>query len=82
MPRYLIRLINSEFETAEEADYPSVEDARRAAIATATKVVAESGFEEGPSVAVEAQVYDGEKLVARNVITLSLSDLSGGGLPN
>lgn len=78
MPRYRIRLINSEFESVEEADYPSLTAARSAALGTATKVVAESIGDDGPNVAVEVQVHEGDKLVARHVVTLSVSDLSGG----
>ncbi|HEY7005762.1 MAG TPA: hypothetical protein VH392_04690 [Sphingomicrobium sp.] len=82
MPRYRIRLINSEFESVGETDYPSLDAARKAAIATATKVVAESSAEEAPSVAVEVQIHEGETLVARHVVSLSVSDLSGGKRPS
>jgi hypothetical protein len=78
MPRYRIRLINSEFESSDEADYPSLEKAWRSAIVGATQVVTESVAEGKMSVAVEVQIYEGEQLVARNVVSLNVADLSGG----
>jgi hypothetical protein len=78
MPRYSIRLINSEFESFDEAEYASLGDAVQTAIATATRVVAESISEGEPTAAVELQIREGEHLVARHVVTLSVSDLSGG----
>ena len=53
MPRYRIRMINSEFESFDEADYPSLDVARQTAIATATKVAAESLLEGVATTAVE-----------------------------
>jgi hypothetical protein len=81
MTRYRIHMINSEFESDGEGDYPSLEAARSAAVSAATKVVAESLLEGDFSVAVEIQIYDGERLMLRNVLNLSLSNLFGGELP-
>jgi hypothetical protein len=74
-------MINSEFESVDETDYPSVEAARHSAIAAATKVAAESISDGVLSAAVEVQIHQGTTLLARNVVSLSVSDLSGGELP-
>jgi hypothetical protein len=79
MPQYRIRLINSEFESTDEADYPSIESARRSAIIGATQVVSDAIAQGQTSVAVEVQIHDRGQLVARNVVSLSVADLSGGG---
>ncbi|MGE5562550.1 MAG: DUF6894 family protein [Bacillota bacterium] len=78
MPRYRIRMTNSEFESVDEADYPSLEAARRAAVATASRVVAEAIASGAPNSSVEVQIDEDGEMVARNVVTLSVSDLSGG----
>lgn len=78
MPRYRIRLINSEFESSDESGFPSLDSARRSATIGATQVVSDSIAKGAVSVAVEVQVYEGERLVARNVVSLNVADLSGG----
>lgn len=77
MPRYLIRMINSEFESFEENEYPSLAAVREAAIGTATRIAAESVSDGAASAAVELQIREGEAMVARHVVTLSVSDVSG-----
>jgi hypothetical protein len=77
MPRYRIRMINSEFESVEEADYPSLDAARSTAIVTAAKVACESIAAGEPAVAVEVEIRDGDGFVERSVVTLSVADLSG-----
>ena len=81
MPRYRIHMINSEFESDDEADYASLEAARRSAITAATRVAAESIADGEDSASVEVQIHDGSTLIVRNVVNLSVSDLSGGDLP-
>ena len=78
MPRYRIQMTNSEFESVDEGDYPSLEAARRGAIATAGKVAAESIAAGAATAAVEVQIDQDCEMVARHVVTLSVSDLSGG----
>ena len=78
MPQYRIRLINSKFQSSDEADYPSLESARSAAIIGAARVITESVAEGELSVAVEVQIYEGEQLVLRNVVSMNVADLSGG----
>lgn len=77
MPRYRIRMINSEFESFDEADYPSLDVARQTAIATATKVAAESLLEGVATTAVEVEIHEDLAMVSRHVVTLSVSDISG-----
>ena len=78
MPRYSIHLINSDFESSDESDFPSVDSACRSAIRGATQVLSEAIAKGAVSVAVEVQVHEGERLVARKVVSLSVADLSGG----
>jgi Domain of unknown function (DUF6894) len=81
MPSYRVRMINSEFESFEEVDYPSLESARRAAVATATKIAAESIIAGAASVAVELQIDQNGKMLLREVVSISLADLMGGERP-
>jgi hypothetical protein len=76
-PCFCIHMINSEFESFEESDYPSLDAARQAAISTA-KVAAESVWDGATSAAVELQIRDGHAIVARHLVTLTVSDLGGG----
>jgi hypothetical protein len=78
MPKYRIRMINSEFESIDDADYPSLQAARMAAIVTATTVATESIAAGAPTAAVELQIHVENELVMREVVTISVADLSGG----
>jgi hypothetical protein len=78
MPRYRIRMINSEFESFEEADYPSLDAARQMAISTATRIAAESLLDGVTTTAIEVEIHEQLAMVARHVVTLSVADLSGG----
>ena len=78
MPRFRIRMTNSEFESVDETDFPSLEAARRGAVATASKVAAEAIAAGAPNSAVEIQIDQDGRMVARNVVTLSVADLTGG----
>lgn len=82
MPRYRIHMINSEFQSVEEAEYPSLDEARRSAIATAVRVAAEATLDGERNVAVEVQIHEADVLMARNVVMVGVSDLSGGELPS
>jgi hypothetical protein len=78
MPCYRIRLINSEFESADEVDYPSIETARRSAIIGATQVLSDSVAKGQASVAVEIQIYEDDELTARTIVSLNVADLIDG----
>ena len=78
MPCYRIRLINSEFESADEVDYPSIETARRSAIIGATQVLSNSVAKGQASVAVEIQIYEDDELTARTIVSLNVADLIDG----
>jgi hypothetical protein len=78
MPRYRIRMINSEFESFDEADYPSLDAARQMAISTATRIAAESLLDGVTTTAIEVEIHEQLAMVARHVVTLSVADLSGG----
>lgn len=78
MPRYRILLINSEFESDDEVDLQSLEAARKWSVLTAAKVVCESIAEGEIASAAEVQIYEGEELVSRQVVTLSVAELTAG----
>lgn len=78
MPRYRIRLINSEFDSADESDFPSLEAARKSAVHTATKVVSEAVADGENASAVEVHICEEEHMVSRQVVTLSVVDLTAG----
>lgn len=75
MPLYRIHLVNSEFESIEECDHPSLEHARTCAIGAATAIVAESIAHGELTTAVELQIHCDESMVARHVVTLSVAHL-------
>jgi len=77
MPVFRIHLTNSEFESFDESEYPSLDAARKTAIATATRIAAESPLEVECSIAIQVEIHDHLTLVARHVVTLSVADLSG-----
>jgi hypothetical protein len=70
-------MINSQFESFEEGDYPSLEAARQTAIVTAARVACESIAAGDVAASVEVEICDGDGLVARSVVTLAVADLSG-----
>ena len=78
MAQYRIRLINSEFDSSDEAEYASSEEALRAAIAGATRIAGDSVARGEPSSAVEIQIYDGTELVDRHIVTVSWAGLTVG----
>jgi hypothetical protein len=75
MPRYRIRMINSQFDSAEDVDFPSLDAARKSGVATATSILGESIAEGEQTSAVELQIFEGEQLMSRQVIMLSVSEL-------
>jgi hypothetical protein len=56
----------------------SLTSARESAILTATKVAADSIANGEENAAVEVQIYDGDQLALRQVVTLSVSNLLAG----
>ena len=75
MATYRIRLINSEFDSSDEAQYASCEEALRAAIAGATRIAGDSVAKGACSSAIEIQIYDASGIVARHVVTVSVAGL-------
>jgi hypothetical protein len=75
MPLYRIKMTNSEFESAEEGEYPSVAAATKMAISAATRVVAENIANGEQTSAVEVCVEEGDRVVAHHVVNLSVSQL-------
>lgn len=76
MSVYRIRLINSVFDSADEVEFPTLEAARKSGVETATKVVYESIVEGESTSAVEVQICERDQMVSRQVITLSVVDLT------
>jgi len=73
MPRYSIRLTNSEFRSEDDArDYSEIGDAIQAAVTSAVDVVRDLVSNRGEtSVTIEASVLEGDHVVARRIITIS-----------
>jgi hypothetical protein len=71
-------MINSDFDSVDEAEFASLEAARQLAVTTAVKVACESLASGGAAAAVELEISEGESVVARHVVTLSLADLAVG----
>lgn len=78
MPHFRIRMINSTFESADEADFSSLERARKAAITAATNMVSELIVEGERASAVEVQIFEDDRLVSRQVVTLSVAEFTTG----
>jgi hypothetical protein len=74
MPHFRIHMINSEVESSE-GDYQSLDEARRAAIATAARVASEAIAEGQETASVELRIEDGDKVIARHVVNLSVAPL-------
>ena len=79
MPHYLIRLINSEFESCEEGDYASVEAALSSAIAAATEIAREAVLRGEIRSAGEIRVEVGDHVSGRRLVSLGVADLAPGG---
>ncbi len=73
MPRYSIRLTNSEFQSEDDArDYSTLDEAVQAAVSSAVDVVRDLISNRGESSAtIEASVLEGDHVVARRIITIS-----------
>lgn len=73
MPRYSIRLTNSEFQSEDDArDYADVHEAMQAAVGSAVDVVRDLIGNKGEtSATIEASVLDGDHVVARRIVTIS-----------
>jgi len=78
MPHYRIHMINSDFQSFEETDYPSVERALRAGVLAAANVASEKVAAGEANSAIEIRVEEGDKILARRIITFSISDLAIG----
>jgi hypothetical protein len=78
MPLFRIRMINSTFESADEVEFSSLDKARRSAITAATSIVSESIAEGEVASAVEVQIFEEERLVSRQVVTLSVAEFTTG----
>jgi len=74
-------MINSDSESFDEAEYPSLDVARKTAIAAATRIVADSLVDGAASAAVAIEIHEDVAMVARHVVTLSVADLSGAKKP-
>lgn len=75
MARYSIHMINSEFESREDEDYPTLDEARRMGVIAATKVVSEAIVNGEQTSAVEVRIEDAERVLAHCVVNLSVSNL-------
>lgn len=79
MPHYRIHMINSEFQSFEEGDYPSVDLALRAGVLAAVRVASEEVAAGEVNSAIEIRVEEGDRILARRIISFIISDLAIGG---
>jgi hypothetical protein len=75
MPHFRIQMTNAEFESCDEGEYASLDAARRAAVAAAMSVASESIAMGKDTAAVELQIFDGDRLLAHQVVNLTVSEL-------
>jgi hypothetical protein len=78
MPRFSIRMINSTFVSTDEGEFSSLDSARLSAVTAATNIVSESIAEGELASAVEVQIFEDERLVSRQVVTLSVAEFTTG----
>jgi hypothetical protein len=73
MPRYSIRLTNSEFQSQDDArHYDTLDDAVQAAVGSAVDIVRDLVGRGGESsTTIEASVLEDGHVVARRIITIS-----------
>jgi len=78
MPQYRVHMINSEFESSDEGEYPSPEAAMAAGIGAAVKVAGEAIGRGELTSAVEIRVEQGDGIIQRRILAFSVSELAGG----
>ena len=78
MPRYRVHLINSEFESCDEGEYPSADAAMAAGIGAAVEVAGEAIGRGELTSAVEIRVEQGDGTIQRRVLAFSVSHLAIG----
>jgi hypothetical protein len=68
-------MINSDFQSYDEAEYASVEAALDAQVKAAAAVATEAVTKGESNVAIEIQVEQDGKILGRRVLSMSVSDL-------
>lgn len=78
MTLFRIHMINSHFESCETGEYTSLEAAFKAGISGASRVATEAIAEGHDNSAVEIRIEQDDHIVARRILTFSVSDLLAG----
>lgn len=78
MPRYRIHLINSEFQSFQDDDFPSVEHALRTGVLAGANIASEQVSSGKANAAIEIRVEEKDRVVARRIVSFSISDLAIG----
>ena len=78
MPRYRIHMINSEFQSSQEDDFPSVEHALRTGVLAAANIASEQVAMGEANAAIEIRVEKDDQVLAPRIVTFSISDLAIG----
>ena len=78
MPHYRIHMINSDFQSFEDDDYPSLERALRAGVLAAASVASEKVAAGDSNSAIEIRIEEGDRIIARRIVAFSISDLAIG----
>jgi hypothetical protein len=75
MPRYRIRMINSDFVSCDQGEYSTPDAAFQAGIAAAVRVAGDSVVSGETAVAVEIRIEQGAGTIGRRVLSLSVAEL-------
>lgn len=78
MPHYRIHMINSDFQSFEDDDYPSLEGALRAGVIAAANVASEKVAAGEANSAIEIRIEEGDRIIARRIVSFSIADLAIG----
>lgn len=69
-------MINSEFESFEDGDFPSVELAVRSGVLAAAEVASEEVAAGELQSTIEIRVEENDGVIARRILSFSISDLA------
>lgn len=75
MPRFRIRVINTDFDNSNEIDRSSVDEARAEALKSALQIGVDEVCNGTPFFGAEVRVEDGGEVVDRLVVAVGVSPL-------
>ncbi len=75
MPRFRIRVINTDFDNSNEIDRPSADQAREEALKSALQIGVDEVCNGTPFFGAEVCIESGSKVVERLVVAIGVSPL-------